>query len=180
MLAVSDDPSSTKVWAKGAVGEEKVGAALEKARSRGIEVLHDRRMPRSRGNIDHLVAAPSGIWVVDAKRYDGKLERRNVGGWRTDVRLFVNGRDRTALVAGVAKQVAAVEAALGGTRWADTPVRGCLCFVDTRLGWFARPFRLDDVLVSWPRELIETMVATTVVDDRDALVRDLAAAFGPA
>ena len=38
-------------------GEEKVGGHLENARPRGIEVLHDRRIPGSRANIDHLVIA---------------------------------------------------------------------------------------------------------------------------
>ena len=56
------------------------------------------------------------------------------GQWfRTDVRLFVNGRDRTKLVEGVARQVAAVTAALAGTRWDGVPISGCLCFVDTQL-----------------------------------------------
>jgi len=60
LLAVSDDPTSTKVWDQGAVGEERVGARLGEARPR-IEVLHDRRIPRSRANLDHLVVAPTGI-----------------------------------------------------------------------------------------------------------------------
>lgn len=183
ILALTDDPSSTKVWARGAVGEEKVGAVLEAAQRRGLDVLHDRRMPRSRANIDHLVVAPSGIWVVDAKRYTGKLERRDVGGWRrTDLRLLVNGRDRTSLVESVAKQVAAVDAALVGGRWEQVPVHGCLCFVDTYVGWFAKPFRLGPVLVSWPTPLVATMVADGALGpaDRSELLRELAGRFPPA
>ncbi|HEX7134232.1 MAG TPA: nuclease-related domain-containing protein [Iamia sp.] len=183
LLAVSDDPQTTRAWATGAVGEEKVGAALEAAAAQGVEVLHDRRMPRSRANIDHLVVAPSGIWVIDAKRYVGKLERRDVGGWfRTDVRLYVDGRDRTKIVDGVAKQVAAVEHALAGGPWDGAPVHGALCFVDTHVGWFAKPFRIRGVLVSWPRELVATMAATTALDTtvRAELLHHLARAFPPA
>jgi hypothetical protein len=40
-------------------------------------VLHDRRIPGRRSNIDHLVIARSGVWVVDTKRYRGKVERRS-------------------------------------------------------------------------------------------------------
>jgi hypothetical protein len=65
-------------------------------------VLHDRKVPNTRGNIDHLVIAPSGIWIVDAKNYNGKVEVRDCGGWfSTDLRLHVNNRDQTKLVDGL-------------------------------------------------------------------------------
>lgn len=160
LLAVSDDPSSTRVWDQGAVGEEKVGAHLEAARASGLEVLHDRRMPRSRANIDHLVIAPTGVWVVDAKRYlGGKLERRDVGGWRrSDVRLYVGGRDRSSLLAGVRKQVVAVREALLAAGQDDVPVHGVLCFVDVETGWFAKPFEIDGVQVTWRKHLVAPML----------------------
>lgn len=59
----------------------------------GIRVLHDRRVPGTRGNIDHLVVAPAGIFVVDAKRYDGLIRVRDVGGlFKTNERLYVGRR----------------------------------------------------------------------------------------
>lgn len=50
-----------------------------------VLVLHDRRMRRPDGrlaksNIDHLVVCASGVWVIDAKAYDGQLEVRRAGG----------------------------------------------------------------------------------------------------
>ncbi|MEV4421445.1 NERD domain-containing protein, partial [Patulibacter sp. NPDC049589] len=33
-----------------------------------VVVLHDRRVPRTHANIDHIAIAPSGIWVIDTKR----------------------------------------------------------------------------------------------------------------
>ncbi|MCU1455121.1 MAG: hypothetical protein JWN46_3267 [Acidimicrobiales bacterium] len=161
ILAVGDDPRSTKVWDQGAVGEERVGATLEAARPSGIEVLHDRRIPRSRANIDHLVIAPNGVWVVDAKRYlNGKLTCRDVGGWlRADRRLYVGSRDRTALVDGVLKQVDVVAAALAAAGLGDVPVHGALCFVEVQLGWFAKPFTLRGVSVTWREHLVAPMLA---------------------
>lgn len=42
---------------------------------------------------------PSGIFVIDAKKYSGAVQKRDMGGWfRTDERLYVNGRNRTNLV----------------------------------------------------------------------------------
>ena len=83
VLALNDEPRSTRAWAIGARGEEKLAEALD-----GFTVLHDRRVSGTRGNIDHVVVAPAGVFVVDAKRYEGRIEIRNPG-WllRPDERL---------------------------------------------------------------------------------------------
>lgn len=187
LAAVTDDPVHTQVWFRGAVGEERVGRTLEEARAKGVEVLHDCRIPRSRANIDHLVVAPTGVWVVDAKRYvDKKLERRDVGGWRrADHRLFVGGRDRSDLVAAVTKQTDRVALALASTPYAGLPVHGALCFVDVQVGLFGKPFRVDEVLVTWRGELVAPLVGadgpSPVLQqgDIDPVARHLAAAFPP-
>lgn len=181
LLAALDDPTSIKVWDQGAVGEERVGGTLEQARARGIEVLHDRAIPRSRANIDHLAITPSGVWVIDAKRYlNGELERRDVGGFfQTDHRLYIGGRDKTTLVDGVRKQMDIVATALEGTDFAEVPVRGALCFVDVQLGWFAKPFTIKGVNVTWRKHLVEPMLASVTVDEanRHALTHFLAGHF---
>jgi hypothetical protein len=130
LLALRDPPTHEAAWARGARGEESVAHVLAKHLDPGVVVLHDRRIPRSRANIDHIAVAPSGVWVIDAKRYQGKvaISRPLLG----DARLTIAGRDRTKLVDGVAAQVALVEAALRGTAPAP-PVRGALCFVDADL-----------------------------------------------
>lgn len=187
VLAVTDDPTSTKVWAQGAVGEERIGAFLEQARPQGIEVLHDRRVPGSRANIDHLVVAPSGIWVVDPKRYlSGRLERRDVGGWRrTDLRLFVGNRDKTKLVDAMNRQVQLVRGVLARSPHADVAVHGVLCFVDTEIGFFTKPFTIDGVLVTWRKRLLAPMLEVGGAPELDeatraSVVRHLAERFRPA
>jgi Nuclease-related domain len=116
ILALSNDPSSTKVWAKGAKGERRVARRLDSLD--GIVALHDRRIPRSKANIDHIAIGPNGVYVIDTKRYTGRVELRRTGTvFRPATgRLFVNGRDRTNLLEGMAKQILAVNAA------ADMPV----------------------------------------------------------
>ena len=47
----------------------------EVVRHKGF-VLHDRRVPGRRLNLDHLVVMPSGVWVIDTKHYHGRLARR--------------------------------------------------------------------------------------------------------
>jgi hypothetical protein len=163
LLAVREERQPTKAWAQGAVGEERLGAALNALTSRGASVLHDRRVPGTRANIDHIVVSPSRIWVVDAKRYTGEVNRRDVGTvFRRDVRLYVGRRDCTKLVTGMDKQVAAVRAALESDR---PPITPALCFVDAEWRLFARPFDVDGVLVTWPKALV-----TKIANDRPAII----------
>ncbi|MHB1534506.1 MAG: nuclease-related domain-containing protein [Acidimicrobiales bacterium] len=151
ILALTDEPQSTTAWARGAVGERRVGALLDGLAGDGVRALHDRTIPRGRANIDHLAIAPCGVSVIDAKRYEGQVAKKDVGGWfSTDLRLYVGRRDCTKLVAAMSGQVAAARAALGA-EWADVPVHPLLCFVDAEWSWFAKPFTLDGVTITWPK-----------------------------
>lgn len=157
ILALSEDPQTTTAWAKGAVGERKLGAGLDSLVEAGVVAIHDRRIPGTKANIDHLAVTPSGVWVIDAKRYKGQVTKKDVGGlFSTDVRLYVGRRDCTKLVTAMAKQVAAVRKALGA-EWTEVPVRPALCFVDAEWGWFAKPFELAGVLVTWPKAARERL-----------------------
>jgi hypothetical protein len=153
VIALTEDPHSTVAWAYGANGESALGKQLDTLRSEGIAVLHDRRIPGSKANVDHVVIAPAGVFVIDAKNYKGQVERVDRGGWlAADYRLYVGRRDKTSLVGGMAKQVAAARAVLG-TEFANIPTRPVICFVDADWSLFARPLQFGDVRVLWPRAL---------------------------
>jgi hypothetical protein len=141
ILALTDDPQSTKAWGSGGVGEAKVGARLAELGGSDVLVLHDRRIPGTRANIDHIAIGPAGVYVIDAKRYvDAKVEVRRSGGLFRPVvdQLYVGGRDRTKLVTGLAPQVGAVYDALAGIPGSDdTAVFPVLAFVDSLLPLFA-------------------------------------------
>lgn len=154
LLAVFDDPQYTKAWATGAVGEQRLGEMLLGIASPTVRVLHDRRIPRTAANIDHLVVCSSGVFVVDAKRYrDARPELRVEGGLirpRQEL-LFVGGRDRTKLVEGMHKQLGLVRAALADEP--DVPVRGVLCFVDADWPLIGGSFAVQGVSAMWPKKL---------------------------
>ena len=141
VLAVSSAPQHEQTWARGAEGEAKLARKLERwTAERGVALLHDRRMPRSRANIDHLAIGPSGVMVIDAKRYTGRIAVERRGGLlreRTE-HLLVRGRDKTKLVDGVLAQAAAVRAVLANGPHATVPVRAVLCFVDGDWPLFGR------------------------------------------
>ncbi len=114
-----------KHWATGAQGEQILAESLAE-RCPDVPVLHDRRIPRHRANIDHIAVAASGVYVIDTKRYRGKIKvRQPLFG---APKLKIAGRDQTKLIDGLAKQVAVVQAVLEEVA-PEVPVHGCLCFV---------------------------------------------------
>ena len=156
---MSDEPQSTASWRIGAEGERQLAVRLNRELIECGVVLHDRNHPGTNGNIDHLVIAPSGVWIVDAKNYTGKVERRDKGGWfKSDDRLYVGGRDRTKLVAGLTWQVGHVQAVLEPVGFAAAPIHPVLCFIDADWAWFAKPIELDGVLIIWPGALCERIL----------------------
>lgn len=178
ILALSDDPQSTKSWDTGAKGEERFGAALDKRVGDRFRVLHDRRIPGTRANIDHIIVASSGVWVVDPKRYVDKRPELKVEGGILRPRvekLVVGGRDRTKLVEGVTKQVNLVRSAVVS----DVSVRGVLCFIEADWPLFGGDFTIDDIDVMWPKKLYPLLEADGPfnLDSIVGLHRALATAF---
>ena len=139
LLAVTPEPATTRAFAQGAVGEQRLAERIEKVCGSQVLMLHNRRLGRAArlGDIDHIAVAPSGVFVIDAKHYpDAKVRVRRTGGLFSAVReqLIVRGRDRTRLVDGLERQMAAVSIALA--EHVDVPVSGLLCFVDADLPIF--------------------------------------------
>lgn len=184
LLAISDEPQSTKAWATGARGEALLGAGLDSLADRGVRLLHDRRIPRTRANIDHIAVSRAGVFVIDAKRHNGRPHLRVDGGFlRARVeRLVVGSRDQTRLVEGMHKQVDLVSAALAAAGFSDLPVRGALCFVEADWPLIGGSFVIEDVRVLWPKKLADQLTAGGPVSDAvaDGAHRALAAAFPPA
>ena len=130
-LALGSAPQHEVAFRDGQVGEESVGGLLDDRTANGPAIVrHDRRMPRSRGNVDHIVVAPTGVYVIDAKAWHGKVSTPTpLFGQQ---KLLIAGRDRTSLIDGLDRQVAAVRSALGDDH-NEVAVRGVLCFTQADL-----------------------------------------------
>jgi Nuclease-related domain len=154
ILALSDDPQSTKAWATGARGEERLGGQLDTLAGGGVHVLHDRRIPRTRANIDHMVVCPSGVFVIDAKKYQGRPSLRVDGGlFRPRIKkLMIGSRDGTKLVDGVHKQVDLITSALESADLGQIPVSGMLCFVEADWPLIGGDFTIAGLRVLWPKK----------------------------
>jgi Nuclease-related domain len=108
LLALGQAPPHERGWERGAEGEECAAARLTRLlRTTPVVLLHDRWLPGSRANIDHLAVGPGGITVIDTKRLAGRVEVRS------------------KLLDGAARQLAVVSAS-----FEEVDVRAALCFVE--------------------------------------------------
>jgi len=64
-------PGYIEPWQLGAWGEQATAKALRPLQSEGWTLLHDRRIGLRRGNIDHLLVGPAGVFLLDSKRWSG-------------------------------------------------------------------------------------------------------------
>jgi hypothetical protein len=181
LLAIRDEPQDIQNWAKGADGERRLGRALNDLAegSAHVRVLHDRRRPRSTANIDHIVVAPRGVFVIDTKFYKGRVANRDRASFlRARPTLAVGGWDRTNLVRGALKQAADVRSIVG----ADVPIHPVLCFINADWQSWSRRFVIDGVFVTaWKplrKRLIEAKPPSDGRIDRVATIleRELAPA----
>ena len=118
---------STEAWRIGAEGERLTGKALERLPS-SYRVLHDLPMPGSRGNIDHVVAGPTGLFTVETKNYKNGVTIKQG-------RAFSNGRNLGKVIDQARRQADAVTAKTGATAQPIVCVHG----QGVSLGWFQTP-----------------------------------------
>lgn len=96
-------------WAAGAVGERATARLLAPLPEEGWTILHDRALPGSRANLDHLAISPTGVVLLpDSKQWSAR--------WPLTVRdgrLWHGGRDVTHRLTGLRHETAAVFRLLG-------------------------------------------------------------------
>jgi hypothetical protein len=182
ILRFSDEPQSIRAWGIGARGEEELAAAFDGVE--GLRMLNDRRVRGTKSNIDHILVAPAGVFVVDAKHYVGNIEIRNIGGlFRTELRLYVGGRDRSKLADGLTWQLTTVRAALGASGIEPMPpITPVLCFIEARWPrFFGHADEFEGVRLEDPGSLKRLLREPVVLDDVeiDRVSRAVAEALPP-
>ena len=61
----------SKRWEQGAAGEEKVGEIIEEMARQGWLPIHD--IDLGRGNVDHVLVGPPGLFTIETKSHRGKI-----------------------------------------------------------------------------------------------------------
>jgi nuclease-like protein len=131
--------------------EERVGALLERELGDVAIVLHDLHVPGSEVRVDHVIVAPTGIWVIDST-LRGELE------------LEVDAVDASASVDAIERHVAVMASAVNG-RAKDVSIKAALCFAAEYWGEAPQPFWIDGVLVTHPADLVERVRAAGPLDE---------------
>ena len=174
---------------KGAQGEYIMGTYLAADLAPGVHVLTDRKVPGdSEANIDHVVVASTGVWIIDSKKWAGEIRYRSPGFPSTDPRkyLTVDGKDRTSDIAKIYRLVIPVAGVIGDTK---VPVHPVLAFIEATWGvkeslHFGRgkgPYEHEGVLISGGHSFIELINATgpLTTDAVESLWRKLDAHMPP-
>jgi hypothetical protein len=128
------------------------------------------------------VIAPAGVFVVDAKNYQGLIDVRDRGGLLSrDERLYVGRRDCTHLADNLAWQVDAVRAVLrdAGEQYDAVPLVPVLCFVEGEWPLLFPPNSFRGVHLEGKRSVRRLVARTSLLDAQtiDELTTVLAAAL---
>ena len=71
MACVDSPPERIDRWRRGAEGEKDTARALRQLVRNGWHLFND--IEAGRGNIDHLLIGPPGVFVLDTKRLGGRV-----------------------------------------------------------------------------------------------------------
>jgi hypothetical protein len=136
--------------------EQDLADMLDRLAEFGVVTMHHQRVRRSWTRIDHLAVAPSGVYVINARMWQGSIGL-DVGGstLRPKDRLRIDGHNRTHLATTLARKAGHVRRALGES---VVPVYAALCFIGGDWPLWAKPIEIRDVTVMWPRELERRVV----------------------
>ncbi len=180
ILALSEEPASTRAFKVGAEGERKAAQRIQDRCGPEVLFLLNRSLGRGRrdGDIDVIAIGPAGVHVADVKHYkDQKVEVRRSGGLFSSVKeqLYIGGRDKTSLLDSMARQLDAIRTALASLPGGETvPVHPALVFVDADLPLFSTP-RIGGVPCLTPKQAAERFMTPGPLDaTRAALVDHLA------
>jgi len=181
-LRCLDHPGAARTGPPGGSGAAEARRRVSSLDEMGgaVTVLDRRCVQGEPTPIDHLITAPTGVWVVHDQRWRGRV------AWHpaptTDgPRLIVNGRDATRHLIALDRQLRQVRRALLEHDCADVDARGVLCFVDCEVPLRQRQTHFGPHLVTWPRGLRRCLQDPGPLekDAREAITQVLASAFPP-
>jgi hypothetical protein len=149
-------PHAARPRTRDAQGAAEIALMLDGLAEYHVVARHQVRLRRTRTKLDHLVVAPSGVYVVATEAWPARVERRDTGSaLRPKSRLFVGDRDRTRRADALVKHVVAVRRALGAHL---VPVHAVICVVDADWPLFPEAIEIHGVTVLWPKELERCVV----------------------
>jgi hypothetical protein len=155
-------------FVKGATGEYLIDVGLRKNLGREAKLITDRAIPGTKSKVDHIVVAPSGVWIIDTHLWRGKIEYKTKSLTSLDYRLYVGGTDRTSKVEDIYNLVIPVAQVIADR---SIPVHAAMVFVDgdwsnaqtLRLAR-DKPHQHLGVWLTWPRALYKMINEAGTLD----------------
>jgi hypothetical protein len=154
-------------FGQGAEGAQATAQVLASLPSDEWRVFHDVRWPARRSmNIDHVVVGPTGVFVIDAKVWSGRIEVRS-GSLRHE------GHRRSRSVVAAAAAAMSVSALV--PRLDIKAVNPVICFVrdEPLFGWSG------DVMVCSTENLVAFLTSRPRVFDESEVAEIAGALSGP-
>jgi Nuclease-related domain len=149
---------------RGATGEEQVGALLDELAGREWRVIHDVNL--GRGNVDHILIGPAGVFTIETKSHPGPVRVGRVHG-RTLSQAQAQGRAIERLTG------AKVEPLIVFSRaWVDRPM-------SRRKGVRVVPARLLGGYLARGRETLSHEQIEELFELLEAGLADLQSGKGP-
>ena len=168
-------PMATTSRGRAASPSPDLRGQLDRLRIVDVPSLHDRRLPRSRTEIDHVLVTAGGVWLLDEQQVCGPLTFSVRGRPGPRQALLLQGRVHSTLLRRMLEREDGVRKALADVGAAEVPVRSALCFMHARPSPGLVPVQARGVLVTWSDQL-DTIVLEPGpydADDRAAVSRVL-------
>lgn len=186
LLALNEEPVTTASLRRGAQGEIHVAEHLQRRCGPDVELLFNRRLSSrgKDGDIDVLAVTPSGVHVVDVKRYKPspvRVRRRDGLLFPLREQLLIGGRDHTRLLASVQRQRRIVRGLVDQVPdGAAIAVHASFCFVDADLPLLTA--RIDGIALLGTRGCVRRLnkPGPLAPDVRATVLRHLAHHLPPA
>lgn len=167
--ATGDD---SERWSAGAAGEQSTAALLQPLALTGWAVLHDRALPGSGANLDHLACDGSNLWVIDTKVWRGDVVRLG------DCRLWYADSPVTESLEAVRFLVTAAQRTiLRHSRLAELMVRPVVCIHGATLP--ESPIVEAGITLVSPADIVPLLARLGPGRTTGAIRGELARAFPP-
>ena len=169
LLAMSDEPTAESAFDHGTPWQRWVAELLREEFPKGVFLFHRRRGPGRHDDIDVVAVLPSGVWIVDIRRYEGaRAEVRHRGGDRSGAKyLAVDDTDAIAVLDDLDDQAGAVATALTNAGWETVETHSVLCLVDVESAWRGHT-TVGGAHVTKARPMLKLLaVGPVVLDDTD-------------
>jgi hypothetical protein len=102
---LTDARTDDRSWRRGAEGEERVAAVLERTLDASWSVIHDLTVGMRGANLDHLVIGPPGVFVLNTKNLTGHV--------RVYPRAILQNGHQTSFVPSLLREARQVQDRLG-------------------------------------------------------------------